>query len=93
MYFHVSTLTISMRRDTPALVSTPLYTHQLPLASLALAGGYARFSAMTYPFVLSLSLRMTLCRPPTRRQRNTPGKSGTSVSNASTTLTGGIPIT
>lgn len=48
----------SMYLDALALVSTPLYTHQLPLASLALAGGYAA-DAMTRPDVLSLSLRMT----------------------------------
>lgn len=49
-------------------------TFQLPLASLALAGGYARFSAMTHPFVLSLSMRMTFSIRPQEDKEIPPAR-------------------
>lgn len=58
----------------------------------ALAGGYARCRNDPSRRAIPISAH-DLLQTPARGQRNTPGKSGTSASNASTTPTRGIPIT
>nr|DAS46435.1 MAG TPA: hypothetical protein [Caudoviricetes sp.] len=62
-----------MYLDALALVSTPLYLRQLPLASLALAGGYAA-DAMTRPDVLSLSPHMTFSIRPQEDKEIPPAR-------------------